>query len=115
MDYTPITLCRVSGLLQAKSLLNAVYFAGDHVVWASQAGIYSNKEVIDRAQKISLWAWFGASTCTIVNELTELANMRRTRVLLPGEVRGAASKALSQLPFGRARSSASLVSFHVCI
>ncbi len=68
-----------------------MYFGGDHVVWASQAGIYTNKEVIDRVQKVSLWAWFGASTCTIVNELTELANMRRTRVLLPGEVRGAAA------------------------
>ena len=76
-------------MLQAKALLNAVYFAGDHVVWASQAGIYSDKEVIDRAQKVSLWAWFGASTCTIVNEVTELANSQqsRTRLLLPGEVR----------------------------
>ena len=74
---------------QAKALLNAVYFGGDHVVWASQAGIYTNKEVIDRAQKISLWAWFGASSCTIVNEVVALLHSKRPRrLLLPGEVCG---------------------------
>ena len=30
--------------LQLKSILMAIYFAGDHVVWASQAGVYTNKE-----------------------------------------------------------------------
>lgn len=30
--------------LQLKSILMAIYFAGDHVVWASQAGLYTNKE-----------------------------------------------------------------------
>ena len=85
--------------LQAKALLNAVYFGGDHVVWASQAGIYSNKEVIDRAQKVSLWAWFGASTCTIVNEVVELSNMApRKRLVLPGEVRPAAPSLDACLP-----------------
>ena len=32
-------------ILQSKSLLNVVYFGFDHVVWASQSGIYTNKEV----------------------------------------------------------------------
>lgn len=57
---------------KAKTLLNVVYFGCDHVVWASQAGIYSNKEVVARCQKASLWGWFGASCCTIVNETIEL-------------------------------------------
>ena len=26
----------------------AVYFAADHVVWANQAGIYTNKDAVDR-------------------------------------------------------------------
>lgn len=30
--------------MQLKSILMAIYFAGDHVVWASQAGLYTNKE-----------------------------------------------------------------------
>ena len=76
-----------------------MYFGGDHVVWASQAGIYSNKEVIDRAQKVSLWAWFGASTCTIINEVVELSNMApRKRLVLPGEVRLAAPSPGTCLP-----------------
>ena len=34
--------------VQAKNLLMAIYFAADHVVWAGQAGIYTNKEALDR-------------------------------------------------------------------
>ena len=34
----------LGNLLQVKSILMAIYFAGDHVVWASQAGVYTNKE-----------------------------------------------------------------------
>jgi hypothetical protein len=37
---------------QLKSLLNAVYFGADHVVWASQAGLTTNKALVDRAQKV---------------------------------------------------------------
>ena len=33
-----------SACLQLKSVLMAIYFAGDHVVWASQAGLYTDKE-----------------------------------------------------------------------
>ena len=35
-------------MLQVKAILMAVYFAADHVVWANQAGIYTNKESVDR-------------------------------------------------------------------
>lgn len=35
-------------VLQVKAVLMAVYFAADHVVWANQAGIYNNKESVDR-------------------------------------------------------------------
>ncbi len=30
--------------LQLKSILMAIYFAGDHVVWASQAGLHTDKQ-----------------------------------------------------------------------
>ena len=33
-----------NSILQLKSILMAIYFAGDHVVWASQAGLYTDKE-----------------------------------------------------------------------
>lgn len=31
-----------------KNLLMAIYFAGDHVVWAGQAGLITNKETLQR-------------------------------------------------------------------
>jgi Peroxisomal biogenesis factor 11 (PEX11) len=37
---------------QLKALLNALYFGADHVVWASQAGLTTNKALVDRAQKV---------------------------------------------------------------
>lgn len=61
-----------------KLVLNAIYFGADHVVWAGQAGIYLNKESLERWQKTSLWSWFGASSCTIVNECYELAQIAKT-------------------------------------
>ncbi len=39
--------------LQLKDLLMATYFAADHVVWAYQIGLISNKTVGERAQKVS--------------------------------------------------------------
>ena len=33
---------------QLKQVLMAVYFGADHVVWASQAGLYTNKQAIER-------------------------------------------------------------------
>ena len=39
---------------QLKALLNALYFGADHVVWASQAGLTTNKALVDRAQKVPI-------------------------------------------------------------
>jgi hypothetical protein len=38
-----------------------------------QAGLLNNKSLADRAQKTSLYGWFGGSLCTIVLELNELS------------------------------------------
>lgn len=50
----------------------AVYFGGDNIVWASQAGILSNKGLVAKAQKASLYGWAGGSVCAVINELYEL-------------------------------------------
>ncbi len=34
--------------MQLKLVLNAIYFGADHVVWAGQAGVYLNKESLDK-------------------------------------------------------------------
>jgi hypothetical protein len=34
--------------VQLKLVLNAIYFGADHVVWAGQAGVYLNKESLDK-------------------------------------------------------------------
>lgn len=57
----------------------AIYFGGDNIVWASQAGILQNKVLTQRAQKASLYGWFGGSACTIINELYELNAMTERR------------------------------------
>ena len=59
-------------LNKIKPVLMSIYFGGDHVVWASQAGLLSNKEITQRAQKASLYGWFGGSLCTIVSEIYEI-------------------------------------------
>lgn len=44
-------MCNVTitdAFVQLKSLLMAIYFAADHVVWASQAGLYTDKEGTER-------------------------------------------------------------------
>lgn len=55
-----------------KPILMAIYFGGDHVVWASQAGLLANKTTTARAQKASLYGWFGGSLCTIIAEIYEI-------------------------------------------
>lgn len=52
----------------------ALYFGFDHVIWASQAGIYTDKQGIESAKKISLYSWFGGSICTIVEDLAVISN-----------------------------------------
>ena len=48
----------------------ASYFLFDHVGWAAQAGLLTDKALIDRCQKISTWSWLLGSLSTIVIELT---------------------------------------------
>lgn len=67
---------------QLKSALNALYFGADHVVWASQAGLVTDKAKVDRAQKISLYSWLGASCCTIAGELTEILRRALPAILV---------------------------------
>jgi hypothetical protein len=69
-------------LNKLKALLNALYFGADHVVWASQAGLTTNKALVDRAQKVSLYSWLGASCCTIASELTEILRAALPAILV---------------------------------
>jgi hypothetical protein len=64
-----------------KPALMALYFAGDHVVWAQQAGLLdkSRAGAVARAQRASLYCWVGGSLCTIVAEAAELAALTRRR------------------------------------
>lgn len=58
-----------------KPILMSIYFGADHIVWLQQAGLTSNKTLTSRAQKASLYGWFGGSLCTIVSEIYELQSM----------------------------------------
>lgn len=65
---------------KVKDLLMATYFAADHVVWAHQIGLLSNKRHGERAQKVSLWAWALGSLTTMVLEANAiLATSSRRR------------------------------------
>ena len=61
----------------------AVYFAADHVVWAGQAGLTTDAKRLARWQKVSLWAWFGGSACTLLQECEEVGVLAATK--RPGE------------------------------
>lgn len=69
----------VEVLIKLKPLLMSIYFGADHVVWVQQAGLMDNKALTNRAQKASLYGWFGGSLCTIVLELYELAALATRR------------------------------------
>ncbi len=48
----------------------AIYFGGDHFVWAHQIGIVpANKTAMERWQKISLYSWALGSLCTVAAEV----------------------------------------------
>lgn len=57
----------------------AIYFGGDNIVWASQAGILQNKTLVLRAQKASLYGWAGGSVIGVLTELHELQGMSDPR------------------------------------
>ena len=39
--------------MQLKGVLMAVYFGADHVVWAGQAGLVANKQLLERWRRFS--------------------------------------------------------------
>lgn len=69
----------VEVLIKLKPLLMSIYFGADHIVWLQQAGLMNNKGLTDRAQKASLYGWFGGSLSTILLELYELAALAARR------------------------------------
>jgi len=62
-----------------KNVLMAAYFGADHVVWAGQAGVLTDKDVLARFQKISLYSWAGGSVCTAANEAYELMQISKIK------------------------------------
>jgi Peroxisomal biogenesis factor 11 (PEX11) len=66
-------------LNKLKPILMAIYFGADHVVWAQQAGLLTKKDLVARAQKTSLYGWFGGSLCTILTEVYEIGALTLRR------------------------------------
>ncbi|QDZ25636.1 peroxisomal membrane protein 11 [Chloropicon primus] len=60
---------------RAQMLLMALYFGGDHVVWAKSAGIIEDAETATLAKKVSMYSWFGGSICKALNEMFELSKL----------------------------------------
>ena len=44
---SPLQRC-LAPVLQLKGILMAIYFGADHIVWASQAGLYTDKQGTER-------------------------------------------------------------------
>ena len=55
------TMC----VLQLKGLLMAIYFGADHVVWAGQAGLVANKQLLER---------YIAAQCSDMSKRVPLSN-----------------------------------------
>eukprot|EP00775_Hariotina_reticulata_P008774 gene8774-8953_t len=68
---------------QLKDLLMATYFSADHVVWAFQIGLITDKKVGERSQKVSLYSWALGSVCTMILEASAILRVSSRRV--PGE------------------------------
>ncbi|KDD73237.1 peroxisomal biogenesis factor 11 [Helicosporidium sp. ATCC 50920] len=66
-------------LAKIKPILMALYFAGDHVVWAQQAGLMARPELAAKARKASLWGWFGGSMAGLVGEVAEVQRLLARR------------------------------------
>lgn len=66
-------------LNKLKPILMSIYFGGDHVVWLQQAGLMANKELTAKAQKASLYGWFGGSLCTVVTEIYEIQGKDKSK------------------------------------
>lgn len=55
-------------LNKIKTILMALFFAGDHFTWAYSVGLISDKAVNDRWAKISTYSWLLGSVATVVTE-----------------------------------------------
>merc|ERR1711933_574423 len=56
---------------RAQMLLMALYFGGDHLVWAKSSGILEDAETANMAKKVSMYSWFGGSVCKALVEMFE--------------------------------------------
>lgn len=70
---------QLEAVLKLKDVLMALYFAADHVVWAYQIGLVTDKVVGERMQKISLWSWALGSVCGVVSESTAIVRLSKRR------------------------------------
>ncbi|KAI8467564.1 MAG: peroxisomal biogenesis factor 11-domain-containing protein [Monoraphidium minutum] len=70
---------QLEAVAKLKDLLMAIYFAADHVVWAYQIGLVTDKAVGERFQKVSLWGWALGSVCTAALEIVALAEAAAPR------------------------------------
>lgn len=67
---------------QVKALALAVFFGGDHLVWADGAGLLGSKEAKELAAaagRLSLRGWFLASLCQLAADLAELRDLHAAR------------------------------------
>jgi len=60
---------------RAQMLLMALYFGGDHLVWAKSSGILEDAETATLAKKVSMYGWFGGSVCKALVEMFELSKL----------------------------------------
>ena len=60
---------------RAQMCLMALYFGGDHVVWAKSAGLLEDADTASLAKKVSMWGWFGGSCCKALIEMFELSKL----------------------------------------
>lgn len=68
----------LEALVKVKSILMAIYFGADHVVWAYQIGLVNDKELGERFQKLSLYSWaVGSLVGTVADawQIVELSNV----------------------------------------
>merc|ERR1712188_27308 len=64
---------------RAQMCLMALYFGGDHVVWAKSAGLLEDADTATLAKKVSMWGWFGGSCCKALIEISSCPSSSATR------------------------------------
>jgi len=60
---------------RAQMVLMALYFGGDHLVWAKSAGLIEDADTASLAKKVSMWSWFGGSVCKAILEMYSLSKL----------------------------------------